>query len=83
LEVPVYEKPRLALGQGKAGGKNGKNGKLGRRKLVFAHAANGASPIFGQVFKRHVVVFSGIIFVTANAANILLHGMSPEYIIVA
>ena len=46
-------------------------------------AQYGAGPVIGQIFKRHVVVFSGVVFVAANAANILLHGMSPEYIIVA
>lgn len=40
-------------------------------KLVLAYAAYRAGPVIRQIFKSYVVVFLGLVLVTANAAYIV------------
>jgi hypothetical protein len=54
------------------------------RELILAYAADGANPVFGQIFEfgaRSDVVFriagSFIIDITANFANVFFHYLFP------
>ena len=55
-------------------------GLLRFAELVFANAAQGAYPVFGQSIKSGArldsvirIAYGGIVHITANVANILIH----------
>jgi len=48
-------------------------------KHVFADTAFRANKIFGELFKRYVVVLSGIVDPATCDALILLHGNPPGF----
>ena len=69
--------PNLPVHAGRQGRrKERKKQGLGLFELILAHATDGAGPVIRQLVEGHVVVFGGIVFVTAHAANVF-HGVSP------